>query len=78
MGIELFGIEEHGKAIVFVDFELAIVKDPLPVAEYAVNTPMDEHAKFHVLKFAAGLKIFGRRLIRGLCEAGLANENLAG
>src|SRR4051794_40679012 len=68
VAIQLSRIEEHGQAIVFVYFELAIVEDPFPDAEYAVNTPMDEHAKFYVLKFAAGLKISGRRLVRGLCE----------
>jgi len=43
------------------------VKDPFAIAEDAVNAPVDEHAEFHVLKFAAGLKVFGGRLI-GLSE----------
>lgn len=63
MSVEFLGIEEHWEAIVFVDLELAIVEDPFAVTQHAVDAPVNEHAEFHVLKFAAGLEVFGGRLI---------------
>src|SRR5271167_3415674 len=42
---------------------MALVEDPLTVAEHAVDAPVDEEAEFHVLKFAAGLQVFGGGLV---------------
>ena len=69
LGVEFFGIEECRQAVVFVDLEMALVEDPLAVAEHAVDAPVDEHAELHVLKFAAGLQVFGGRLVVGWAEA---------
>jgi hypothetical protein len=48
---------------------MALVKDPFAIAEDAVNTPVNEHAKLHVLIIAACLQILGRGLIAGLRES---------
>ena len=63
LGIEFLGIEEGWQAVVFVDFQLAVVEYPFPVAEHAVDAPVNEQAKLHVLEFAAGLQVFGRWLV---------------
>ncbi len=49
---------------------MAFVEDPFAVAENAVDAPVDEHAEFHVLKFAAGLQVFGSGLVVGLGGGG--------
>ena len=55
------------------------MEDPLAVAEHAVDTPVDEQAEFHVLKFAAGLQIFGSGLvITALREPFTGGEDAAG
>src|ERR1700722_19225219 len=61
--VKFLGIEEGRKAVVFIDLEMALVEDPFAVAQNAVHAPVNEHAKFHVLKFAAGLQIFGSGLV---------------
>ena len=66
VGVEFFGIEKCRQALVFVDFQLAVVEYPFAVAEDAIDAPVNEHAEFHVLKFAAGLQVFGRWLVAGL------------
>ena len=78
-GIKFFGIEKCRQAIVFVDREMALVKDPFAVAEHTVDAPVDEQAEFHVLKFAAGLQIFGSGLvITALREPFTGGEDAAG
>ncbi len=42
---------------------MTFVEDPFAVAEHAVDAPVNEEAEFHVLKFAAGLQVFGSGLV---------------
>src|SRR5215472_8831209 len=66
--VEFFWIEECGEAVVLIDGEMALVEDPFAVAKDAVDAPVNEHAEFHILKFAAGLEIFRGGLVVGLSE----------
>ena len=72
--VKFLGIEKQRQAIVFIHLQLAIVEDPFAIAEHAVHAPVNEHAEFHVLKFAAGLKVFRRRLVVGLSHEMLSSE----
>ena len=63
-----------GRRLYSSTLRLTIMEDPFAVAEHAVDAPVDEHAEFHVLKFAAGLEVLGRGLVVGLGGRG-GNEN---
>ena len=78
MRVEFFRIEEHGQAVILVNLQLAIVEDPFAIAQHAVYAPVDEHAEFHVLKFAAGLQVLGGRLIARLSAAEFGNKECKG
>jgi hypothetical protein len=61
-----------------VDRHPAIVEDPLSIAEHAVYAPVDEHAKFCILKFLPRLQVFGGGLISGLSHGWESCEGRGG
>src|SRR5579862_563215 len=57
---------------------MTLMKDPLAIAEDAVNAPMNEEAELHILKFAAGLQVLRGRLVVALSEGVGAGDDCSG
>src|SRR6266852_846234 len=66
LGVKLLRIKKLRQAVVFIERQLAVMKDPFTSAKDAVYTPVDKHSEFCILELPARLHILRSGLVFGL------------
>src|ERR1700722_8471808 len=61
--IKLLRIKKLRQPLILMHREMPLMKNPLPIPQYAIHAPMNKHPKLRILKFLPSLQILGRRHI---------------